>query len=183
MEIKKKGFTLVEAIIALSIFTISTSAVYILFSNIQKSTIKIEVKSELQQEAQVIQERFSTIGMQCKGIETARNKRFVFKSESESDQSYYRYTFYLKNRELRLKKEKISIKDGVGTESAKVEYDKSLGKNIDSINIMDISNNNILLGNELSNVMGIKIILKLSKIKGTNKEELEVSTMVNFRNK
>lgn len=179
MNKKLKGFTLVETIIALAVLSIATSAIYLLLSNSTSIISKTEIKSDLQQEAQVIQERLSTIGMQAAEIIEVDDSKLVLKSFEEvnkdNESVYYLYTFYLKEKELKLKREECSVNN----DSVEEIYNKIIGKNIESLEIRDILNDTILTKDNFESIKGIKVVVRLSR----NRETLEISTMINFRNK
>lgn len=190
MKKKSPGMTLIEAIISLAILTIAFSAIYLFFSSSNRTLVETEMKSELQQDVQVIQEQFSRIGKESIGIEELTLKtgmseitEITFRYPSQvvgSEIKYELFEFSIVRSELKLKKYNVTSKsDG---DIPIIEYEKSLSKNIDHIIVTDINGAGISEGN-INNIKSVKIEVGLVKEKGLSTKSLDVSTVLYFRNK
>ena len=190
---RKKGTTLVEVLISLIIMGIASTAIFFLLENSNNIISRTEVKSQLQEDIQVIQERLSKLGMEAVGIEEIqfkensleKIKKINIKSITTVDESgletYNIYKFKINKKSLELTT--ITFKDGNEIK----ESTKKLSDNIDyilvkSINSLENSNLDQVLDNiKKSNSISIKIGVKMSK--GDITETLERETVITFRNK
>lgn len=77
MKKNKKGFTLIEILIALLLLTIVLSAVFSMFTSSIINVNRTEQKSELQAEAQMVLELLNKSGMQAEKISSAANEEGI----------------------------------------------------------------------------------------------------------
>ena len=188
---KKRGITIVEVLITLIIMGIASTVIFFLLGNSNNIIYRTEMKSQLQEDIQVIQERLSKLGMESVGIEEIqfkensleKIKKISFKSISTIDENnletYNIYEFKINQGSLEL----TTIKDG---NEIKKET-KKLSDNIDyilvkSINSLESNNLNQIQNNlKNSNSISVKIGVEMSKSDIT--ETLERETIITFRNK
>lgn len=77
MKIKKKGITLIELVIAMAILGIVMATVTIAFTSNSNILSKVDMKSELQLDAQMIQEQLSTIALECSGVVANESNQLI----------------------------------------------------------------------------------------------------------
>ncbi|RXD25227.1 type II secretion system protein, partial [Acinetobacter baumannii] len=65
MKMKKKGITLIELVMTMAILGIIMATVTIVFTSNSNILSKVDMKSELQLDAQIIQEQLSTVALEC----------------------------------------------------------------------------------------------------------------------
>lgn len=70
MKNVKKGFTLIELILALAITVTILGSVFTIFNQGNKIFNDVNVKSDIQKEAQNIEEKINTVGMQASNIKS-----------------------------------------------------------------------------------------------------------------
>ena len=188
---KKRGITIVEVLITLIIMGIASTVIFFLLGNSNNIIYRTEMKSQLQEDIQVIQERLSKLGMESVGIEEIqfkensleKIKKISFKSISTIDENnletYNIYEFKINQGSLEL----TTIKDG---NEIKKET-KKLSDNIDYILVKSInsleSNNLDQIQNNLKNSNSISVKIGVEMSKSDITETLERETIITFRNK
>lgn len=189
MKKDSKGMTLVEFLVALSIFSILITMVYSVYNTNIKSMNKTQIKGQLQSEAQIIQRVISNIAMQSNGIKKVN-------IENEDNDGYFEIGFI----DMELEVEEDSFKtyrldidtDFTEKDSAKilrlqqiennltenkVVKEWELSKNIDSFKMKPIGSDAFKDAKSIDS----KIVLKRKK--GFIKEDYQISTIISFRNK
>lgn len=186
MKKKKNGFTLIEMIIVLAITTIIlgiTSSMFIAGNRVFSNS---DVKSTLQIEGQVIQEKISDIGMQATGIKSVTPST-VSSDTNEIDNilisSYYKTTEAGASYDLRIEKKDTRKVYKDGSEIYELWIDNQLiSSNVKNMtldsNVITASNNDTL---ENINSVGFNILLR--KEKGYSNVEQVLNFRVTFRNK
>lgn len=197
MKDKKRGFTLIELIITLSLTTIILGVIYTFFITNTKSLSKIEINSELQTEAQNIQKEFLNYCTQSEGIVEINN----IKVESDNEEILYKnildsegkvdinnIKFKLEDNYFKFIFDKnsgiLSLKsfDKYGNEINIDGLPKVLSKNIKEFKIRPLDFRSNPNGN-FKEASSIEILLTLNKKKGYSEVETPSSLIVKFRNK
>lgn len=188
---KRKGFTLIEVMLALGITTLVLGAIYTFFFTSNKTLATIDINGTLQTEGEKIQNELVFVGTQATGILKVDNinledsynnylnsqKKLEISSELsfavEDDRDKFIYTFLVEGNKLSLK-EQI-----VGDSNATT---KELSKNVQSFTIRPIDVN-INVNGSLKTAPGLEITIVLNKEKGYSEVSYPISTIVKFRNK
>lgn len=207
MEIKnnKKGMTIVEVLIALAIMSILIFIVYSVYISNLKFIDKENIKTDLQNEAQLIDSSFSQLSMQSTGVIesytinegnlfTDINGSYSYKSKIEDDKENnlkYKIIFSYpddstedKKKYIKwiLYKNTITIQPLSYKPTEKTWEDSEGGKHTLSENVDEFTIEPI--GTEdLTKARVIKVNIKLKKQKGFNTVEYPIELLVNFRNK
>ncbi|NFH68162.1 prepilin-type N-terminal cleavage/methylation domain-containing protein [Clostridium botulinum] len=141
---KKRGFTLLELIIVMSLTLIILGMIFGIFNTNNKAMSDVNIKSTLQSEGQVIQETLSKIGMQASDMNYKNEDKdeIVIKSLKNVDENS---EFILKKtgNELYISEEIVSNED-INEEWIKnnsKDYEKKLlTKNLKSMNMTKDNN-------------------------------------------
>ena len=185
---KKRGMTLVEVVITLAIMAIASSVIYLLFSSSNRSINDTDLKSQLQYELQVVQEKLSTIGVESTGIKqlssdaALNTSKIVFRKPAEevtTDTSECNeYIFELNSGEMTLREKLITITEsgGVKTETSTDKGTKILSKDVEAFKV------ELLNETDYTKTKSIKIEITLKGKKGTSTKDLKGTTIVAFRN-
>lgn len=172
----KSGVTLVELLVAIVIFSTVVGVTYGIYINNMKYIDKENIKTQLQNEAQVIDSTFLQLGMQSEGIEDVK----YIDSEVESiDMKYKNENNEEKIIRWKLEDKKLKLQViGTYNETEQIiDAEYVLSENIKYFNIKSIDGYTL----ETSNIINVEI--KLERIKGFNHVEYPLSIMVTFRNK
>ena len=183
---KKKGFTLVEVLVSLVVMGIAVSAIFYLFENSNRTISETEIKSQLQEDVQVIQERFSKLGMEAMGVEevifkagsTEEIQMLKLKSVMVNDNKYSIFQFEIVDKDLVLDTYEYT-KDAFGNFVPNLVKSKKLSENIKSI-IVKPTNSSVT---DLKNATAIDVNITVEKSKGRITKDLIGQTIVTFRNK
>lgn len=188
---KKQGITLVEVIITLAVLSLAFSVIYLFFSSSNRTINDTDLKSKLQYESQVIQERLATLGTQSIGIKgltlngtDVQELKFqspdvITKNPTETITETIEYIFKVdSNKSMILTENKITKTElASGSNSlTSSENNKVLSNYIDSFKIELIGTNDV------DKAKAIKVTVKLKAKKGESNKELTTSTIVTFRN-
>ncbi|WP_418223162.1 pilus assembly FimT family protein [Clostridium isatidis] len=194
---KTKGFTILELIITLSLVVIVLGVVYTFFFSNSKTLTTTELNSDLQFEAEKIQDELLVVGTESKGIsqvlylgglnitdesynaisdmQAQEGKIEVNEIRFVDDNGYYELDYEGTNLTIR----KL---DNSGNELTEDGYPEVLSKNVTNLYIRPIDYRMNNLG-KFINAPGIEISIILKKNKGYSEVSLPVSTIVKFRNK
>ncbi|WP_330654199.1 pilus assembly FimT family protein [Caproiciproducens sp. MSJ-32] len=194
---KTKGFTILELIITLSLVVIVLGVVYTFFFSNSKTLTTTELNSDLQFEAEKIQDELLVVGTESKGIsqvlylgglnitdesynaisdmQAQEGKIEVNEIRFVDDNGYYELDYEGTNLTIR----KL---DNSGNELTEDGYPELLSKNVTNLYIRPIDYRMNNLG-KFINAPGIEISIILKKNKGYSEVSLPVSTIVKFRNK
>lgn len=197
MKKKTKGFTILELIITLSLVVIVLGVVYTFFFSNSKTLTTTELNSDLQFEAEKIQDELLVVGTESKGIsqvlylgglnitdesynaisdmQAQEGKIEVNEIRFVDDNGYYELDYEGTNLTIR----KL---DNSGNELTEDGYPEVLSKNVTNLYIRPIDYRMNNLG-KFINAPGIEISIILKKNKGYSEVSLPVSTIVKFRNK
>ncbi|MBU5455638.1 prepilin-type N-terminal cleavage/methylation domain-containing protein [Caproiciproducens sp. MSJ-32] len=197
MKKKTKGFTILELIITLSLVVIVLGVVYTFFFSNSKTLTTTELNSDLQFEAEKIQDELLVVGTESKGIsqvlylgglnitdesynaisdmQAQEGKIEVNEIRFVDDNGYYELDYEGTNLTIR----KL---DNSGNELTEDGYPELLSKNVTNLYIRPIDYRMNNLG-KFINAPGIEISIILKKNKGYSEVSLPVSTIVKFRNK
>lgn len=160
---KQKGITLIEVIIVMAIIGIIMAAVTIMFTSNSNILSKVDKKSELQLEAQQIQEQLSTVALECSGIdeETIEN-HLILKDSVDTNLMHH---FEVEQGVLRYKVIRKTVSE-ITVISTKV-----LSKSVDSFYVKQSDDHK-----------SINYIIILKKSRGKSEENLTVENKILFRN-
>lgn len=178
MNRRYKGFTLIELVISLGILAVILSLIFTFFMSNQKSMNKTEVKSSLQEEAQIILDYFNKSGMQAQKISVISGSEDLL-SKNTSNVSVQNITFALDDG--------TEYAFNLNTSTNELYYsrqaitNKKIGSYVKDIKASILNGNSSTFYNNCS---AIKLVITLSK-KGVNNEafDYEVTTNIYFRNK
>lgn len=199
MKKKKKAFTLMEVILALSISTIILGLVGTFFYVNNNSLIKTNIKSDLQKEGEAIQNQLIKVAQQSKDIKsieiaggmipvdasTINYDSFINGANTDITEVTFNqindlgnkvpYTFALNARDLT-----VSYMDGSNLVTI------VLSNKVSSFKIVPIDYNNLTdaerSNKKISNAKGVQVIVTLDKKQGTNEASQEFKTLIEFRN-
>ena len=193
---RKKGFTLIELIIAMALTLVVMGVASTFFINTIKAFKKAEISSKLQEEAEKIEGLFLTVGLQSEGLDEVNNLNIT-----SSQKRYYRDVLdgngkiQVENLRLKLLSDYYTLeyKESTGNLKARKEnnggvelvedgYPKDLSENISKFTIRPID----FRMNEDGSLYEAKAIEINLTLKDTyNKSEVEVplSLIIKFRNK
>lgn len=193
---KKKGFTLIELIIALALTLVIIGVVSTFFISTIKTFKRAEMRSNLQGEAEQIESLLLTVGTQSEGIEEINNLNIT-----SSQRRYYREIlsengkievdnikfkllneYYILEYEKSTGKLKVKKENSWGQELKEEGYPKDLSTNISEFTIRPIDFRMNEDGS-LYEAKAIEINLTLKDIKGKSGMEVPVSLIIKFRNK
>ncbi|HAX72919.1 MAG TPA: hypothetical protein DCY20_05295, partial [Firmicutes bacterium] len=98
MKNTKKGITLVELIITMAVMSLLMATVTIVFSANSNILNKVDKKSELQLDAQMIQEVISTVVLECSGTAEGNFKEMI--ELVDADNKLLKHVFRVKDGEF-----------------------------------------------------------------------------------
>ena len=199
MKKKKKAFTLMEVILALSISTIILGLVGTFFYVNNNSLIKTNIKSDLQKEGEAIQNQLIKVAQQSKDIKsieiaggmipvdasTINYDSFINGANTDIKEITFNqindlgnkvpYTFALNARDFT-----VSYMDGSNLVTI------VLSNKVSSFKIVPIDYNNLTdaerSNKKISSAKGVQVIVTLDKKQGTNEASQEFKTLIEFRN-
>lgn len=183
MKIKSKGMTLVEVMVSLAVLAIAFGAIYLVFSSSNRTLVDTEIKSQLQHEAQIIQERFSRLGMESTGIETieldmnGEVKKLAINSDitkKDTKDVIFTSIFHLKDKKLILE----TLTTNIDGSQAYQPKETVLSENVESLKVIRVGNGT----GDIENSESINVEIRLEKTKGRSTKSLDVNTIVTFRN-
>ncbi|NFI02913.1 prepilin-type N-terminal cleavage/methylation domain-containing protein [Clostridium botulinum] len=168
----KKGFTLVELIVVMALTLVILGMIFQMFNTNNRIMSDVDIKSTLQNEGQVIQEKLSEIGMQANSMDykeennDVKSINFVVFNEDESKSQ-----FEIKKQDIELYI--VEYKETIieGKKEKKKISTKKLSNNLNRINIKS------------KNDKSAQIEIILSKKKGYSDIEYSVNVKFTFRNK
>jgi prepilin-type N-terminal cleavage/methylation domain-containing protein len=173
---KKKGFTLLEAIIVLALITIVALVIYPFFFSSSRSFNETNIRSDLQSDGQVIQDSFLNYGNQGSSISRINGTIPPDNSNAITTLSSIKFTMYsditktveyvYDSTNKRLNEITTNL-DGSGAVTNKV-----LSNNVDGIKISSIGGNYVSCDG-----LVINVTLKQKDI------SYDISSKVVFRNK
>lgn len=190
MRKKTKGFTLIELIIVMGLTLIIMSAAYSFLATSNKTTINEDLKSTLQSEGNIIENKILTIGTQATkatSIKTEAGDIVNYKINAANLQSdgtfelseltledYEKtaYTIKLQDNELII----ISSDNTVQTLSKNVVEFRAQPLNINQYTEADKNSK------YMNEITGYKLSFKLEAKKGVNEANYDISVQVTFRN-
>ena len=159
---KRKGITLIEVIIVMAITGIIMAAITIMFTSNINIFSKIDHNSELQLEAQQIQEQLSIVALECSGV---ANLSENYLSLKDSQNSKIRHQFELEQGILTYRI--IQIK---GSEETVIST-KVLSRYVELFEV-----------NQNENLKTIDYHIVLKKSQGKTAESLTIKNKILFRN-
>ena len=187
MRGKKRGFTVLELIITISITVIILGVIYTFFYSNSKTLATVEINSDLQIESELIQKELLTYGMQAdkiikiNDIEIRENNKYgydkIINTNGKVDvnelilnveNKHYIFSYKKDEKKLSLKKPG--------------EDEKDLSSNVTEFKIRPIDYRMNINGN-FHETTGVEISLILNKKKGYSDVSIPVSVIVKFRNK
>lgn len=196
MKKKKRGFTLLELIITLSITLVVIGTIFTFFLNTNKTIITSEVNSDLQMEIENIQKNLSKYGSESRGLGFINGMEVKeLAPEMPSSQEELKYSTIITEPTGKLDVNEIAFK--VENDIYKFTYDSKtrvleLTKNLEPS--IQLSNKVTELkvrpldyrlnpdGN-FNNLNGLEISFVLNKKKGYSDVTIPASLIVKFRNK
>ncbi|VYU68519.1 prepilin-type N-terminal cleavage/methylation domain-containing protein [Clostridium tertium] len=196
MKKKKKGFTLLELIITLSITVVVLGTIYTFFLNTNKTIITSEVNSDLQMEIEKIQKELSKYGSEARGLASINGMEVkVLDPTIPSNPDEIKYSSIITESTGKLDVTEISFK--VDNDKYKFTFNSStrvlaLKKNLESdvqlsnkvtefkVRPLDYRSNP---GGNFNNVNGLEISFMLNVKKGYSDVTTPASLIVKFRNK
>ena len=180
MEIKKiknnsKGITLVELLIAIAIFTTVIAIVYSIYIGNIKFINKENIKTQLQNEAQVIDSTFSQLSMQSEGIVDSS----LYGTDEFKEVSYIALEYQGKVVKWIVEENilKLQIISNYKLENQKIDSEYNISENVKYFAIKSVDKDDL----KSSKIINVKI--ELEKKKGFSKVNYPFSMMVTFRNK
>lgn len=193
MKNNNKGMTVIEVIIAISIFTIVSGIVYSIYISNTKTIAKTELKAMLQNEGQQIQNTISRIGMQSSGIEKISATPINSNDElngyysvntmslefKDKDNINYIYKFSILNSNQENNKNKILKLEKLNESNEQILKSWNLSENISEFDIKPVPD----IYMDLKDSKSIEILIKLNKSKGFNNVDYDLNTLITFRNK
>lgn len=195
MKIKAKGFTLIELLIALAITSLILGVIYAFFISSSRTLTTTEIKSELQGEAQQIEQllvKIGTEGKKVKSIVDGTGTTITKYSE------VYRVPEDIDNKnKLTLSSLEIEYADGT---ICLLEYNRAtktlssqegsgvktiLSKNVQEFSVrpLDIRMVDLSVEKLFENAPGLEFNITLEKTKGYSDVDYPISTIAKFRNK
>ena len=186
MKTKAKGFTVIETIITLAITVVVLGSIYFFFLTSNKTLTSTEINSQLQTEAEIIQNSILKIGDEAVGLSSICSGGFEV-----LDKKYADFSPSLVDK---LTVDSLEFKSG--SEEAisynKVKYEDSkliVNGNTISSNVIEFAVRPLDINmvdeaeGEFSNTTGLEFSLKLIKSRGYSKVEYPLTIIVKFRNK
>lgn len=193
MKKKKKGFTLLELIITLSITVVVLGTIFTFFLNTNKTIITSEVNSDLQIEIENIQKELSKYGSEASGIESFVSKNDTAFDPSVTTQNYSSYDIdslgKIDTKEIAFKVEDDIYKFTYDSSTRvlklvtkKPESSTQLSNKVTEFKVRPLDYRSNPDGN-FNNANGIEISFVLNRKKGYSDVTTPASLIVKFRNK
>ncbi|MDS0525684.1 type II secretion system GspH family protein [Clostridium sp. SHJSY1] len=183
---KKKGFTVTELVIAMTIMITVLGILWAMFSISNKTISDVTIKSDLQSEGQAIQEKLSNIMMQATVIKSIDGDSLTGEINSIKFESY--------GSDLNLEEFAIEkVESGDNYKDGGKNYKLSIRNNVNTNNLtisnnvksIKISNPEVIQysGEALRNVKTAEFYIILKKENGYSKNiEYPISIKARFRN-
>lgn len=192
MKKKKKGFTLLELIITLSITVIVLGTIFTFFLNTNKTIITSEVNSDLQIEIENIQKEISKYGSESSGIETLVSSNGITFNPSDTRQQYSSYGVDSVGK-INIKEIAFKVEDDIYkftyNSSTKVlelvrhlEPATQLSNKVTEFKVRPLDYRSNPAGN-FNTTNGLEISFVLNRKKGYSDVTTPASVIVKFRNK
>ena len=164
---KQRGLTLIEVIIAMAIMMIVGGVVTTMTVGNNKILSKVDMKSELQMEAQIIQAQVNKVALESKGISAVEfiDNNGHIKSISIEDEEYI-YQFSVDNQQVIYQK----------LSSDEVLQEKVLASYISSIQVIPSKEDDLLNSNYM------EFNINLSMKRGAQVVDYRVDNYIVFRN-
>lgn len=193
MRKKRRGFTLLELIITLSLMVVILGVIYTFFLASNKTLISTELGVDIQVEAQNIQDEILKYGTESKGIIRINNTTL-------SESNKYKYTEVIDGEDLSTSNGKLNMKEivfNIDDKEIRFIYDsnnktlklfendkeiKELGSNIESIKVRAVDYKMSPKGN-FYETNGLEFSIVLSTKKGYINAKSPLSVIFKFRNK
>lgn len=198
MKNKKKGFTIIELILAILITVIILSTILTIFIVSTKIFTNVDVKSTLQSEAETAQEKISKFGMQANGITIVNGNTVDSDTDSAANYNITNITIMAKeevqvnptdpktieNVYYTITYEKTGSDDDLKIPRGKLTIQRNsepkqvIGEDVDSITMKP--------GNpsgKLSQVDSVEFTINLAKKRGFSDVKYSIPINVTFRNK
>lgn len=186
MKTKAKGFTVIETIITLAITVVVLGSIYLFFLTSNKTLTSTQINSQLQSEAEIIQNNILKIGDEAIGLRSIYSE-----GHNVIDKKYKDFSPSLGNK---LTINSLEFKSG--SEAAysinKVKYeneiltvnDSVISKNVAEFKVRPLDLNMVEIDEgKFSNTTGLEFSIKLIKSRGYSKVEYPLTIIVKFRNK
>ena len=160
---KQKGITLIEVIIVMAITGIIMAAVTMMFTSNTNILSQIDHNSELQLEAQQIQEQLSTVALECSGIDDIGQDYLILEDSENPEEILHQFNLEQGELTYRIIQKKDSEETVINT--------KVLSRSVEIFEV--IQNDNL-------KTIDYQIVLKKSQ--GKTAESLTVKNKILFRN-
>lgn len=164
---KKRGLTLIEVIIAMAILMIVGGVVTTMTVSNNKILSKVDMKSELQMEGQIIQTQVNKVALESKGISAVEfiDNNGHIKSISIEDEEYI-YQFSVDNQQVIYQK----------LSGDEVIQEKVLSSHVSSIEVNPSTEDKLLNSNYM------EFNINLSMKRGAQVADYRVDNYIVFRN-
>ena len=160
---KQKGITLIEVIIVMAITGIIMAAVTMMFTSNTNILSQIDHNSELQLEAQQIQEQLSTVALECSGVTDIGQDYLILKDSENPEEILHQFNLEQGELTYRIIQKKDSEETVINT--------KVLSRSVEIFEV--IQNDNL-------KTIDYQIVLKKSQ--GKTAESLTIKNKILFRN-
>lgn len=183
---KKRGYTLLELIISISLMLVVLGVIYTFLLTNTKTIIATELGVDLQVEAQNIQDEILKYGTESKGIskinnislsESYKNIKDLYDNNGKLDVE--EIAFNVEGKEISFKYNSINKKLELFEDDNLI---KILGSNVESIKVRPIDYKIKPSGN-FYETNGLEFSIVLSSKKGYSSVKSPLSIIVKFRNK
>lgn len=187
---KKKGYTLLELIVSISLILIVLGVIYTFFLSNTKTIITTELGVDLQIEAQNIQDAILKYGTESKGISKinditlSKSNKYDYNEEGQ-DLSSNNGKLDIKEIVFNVDDKSITFKYNSQNKELKLienNNEKIIGKNIESFKVRPIDYKINKEGN-FYETKGLEFSIILSTKKGYSSVKSPLSIIVKFRNK
>lgn len=186
MKTKAKGFTVIETIITLAITVVVLGSIYLFFLTSNKTLTSTEINSQLQSEAEIIQNNILRIGDEavgltsiCSGGIEVLNKKYADFSPSLIDKLTVDSLKFKSGSE-----EAISYNEVKYEDTKLIINGNILSKHISEFKVRPLDLNMVDSSEgKFSNTTGLEFSIKLIKSRGYSKVEYPLTIIVKFRNK
>ena len=186
MKTKAKGFTVIETIITLAITVVVLGSIYLFFLTSNKTLTSTEINSQLQSEAEIIQNNILRIGDEAVGLTSIRSEGNEVIGKEYSD-----FSPSLSNK-LTIDSLKFQSGSGANISYNEIKYENTtltvdgniLSKHISEFKVRPLDLNMVDSSEgKFSNTTGLEFSIKLIKSRGYSKVEYPLTIIVKFRNK
>lgn len=192
MKKKKKGFTLLELIITLSITVVVLGTIFTFFLNTNKTIITSEVNSDLQIEIENIQKELSKYGSEASAIDSFVSENGTTLNPSDTRQQYSSYGLdsvgKINTKEIAFDVDGDIYKFMYNSSTKVLELVKNfepatqLSNKVTEFKVRPLDYRSNPTGN-FNNVNGLEISFVLNSKKGYSDVTTPASLIVKFRNK